>query len=285
MESQPQMTAELRKTIEYAWKNRINLPALSSSAEIREAIFDVIDRLNTGTLRAADKTDGQWLSVPWVRQAALLFMKMRDSAFTPATVTGISAIDFWDRELDRFSSFSHYDFVRHDLSITPPVIARRGSFIGKGVQLEPSFIDIAAYVDDDTAIGAWVSVGAGAQIGKGVHLSSGVTIEGSLHSFHARPAIIEDNCHIGANSSISESVIVEQNSILAAGVHIDLSTPVFDQENSLVLHGLVPAGSVVTMGTVLSENRKFSIMCAIIIRRIDARTRANTPVHELLRHP
>ena len=277
------MTDELQKTIEYAWKNRINLPALSSSAEIREAISEVIDRLNSGTLRVAEKTDGQWLASPWVRQAALLFMKMRENAFMPAALTGISSIDFWDRDLDRFSSFSQYDFVNQGLRITPPVIARRGSYIGRGVHLQPSFIDVGAYIDDDTTIDAWSSIGAGAQIGKNVHLCATVTVGGNLHSLHAQPAIIEDNCHIGANSTIAENVIIEQNSILAAGVHIDPSTPVFDQENNLILRGLVPAGSVVIPGTVLSGNEKYNIMSAIIVKRVDARMRANTPVFDLLR--
>ena len=277
------MIDELQKTIEDAWKNRINLPALSSSAEIREAIFEVISRLDAGTLRAAEKIGGQWLTNPWVKQAAMLFLKMRENAFMPAAVTGISSIDFWDRDLDRFSSWSQHDFARSGLHITPPVVARRGSYIGRAVHLQPCFIDMGVYVDDETHIDAWASVGAGAQIGKNVHLGAGVAIGGNLHAFQASPVIIEDNCHIGAHSSIAEGMIVEQNSILAPGTRIDPSTPVHDPENGLILRGRIPAGSVVVPGTVLPGNHTYHVTAAIIIRRIDARTRANTPIYELLR--
>jgi 2,3,4,5-tetrahydropyridine-2-carboxylate N-succinyltransferase len=201
----------------------------------------------------------------------------------PVGFTGIAAVDFQNKDLDRFSSYTHNDFVRNGLRITTPVIARRGSYIGQNVQLKPSFIDIGAFIDNGTTIEAWVSVGAGAQIGRNVHLCEGVTIEGNLESFHIDPAIIEDNCYISAHCSIAEGIIIEQSSVLAAGVHINPSTPIYDRENDLIMHGSVPAGSVVIPGTILAKNKKYSLSCAIIIRRVDARTRANASIHDLLR--
>ena len=277
------MTQDLQKTIEDAWKNRINLTALSSSVEIREAISEVIDRLDRGTLRIAEKQDGKWHVNQWAKQAVLLSFRMEENSAVPVGATGAHAMHFHDRHSSQLTTCTDADFSRGGFRAVQSAVTRRGSYIGKNVVMMSSFVDIGAYVDEGAIIDAWATVGPCAQIGKHVHLSGGVGIGGVLEPIQANPTIIEDNCFIGARSEIVEGVIVEENSVIAMGVYIGRSTRIYDRENDRILYGHIPSGSVVVPGSLPAENGKYSLYCAVIIKRVDAQTRAKTAIHDLLR--
>ncbi len=277
------MTQDLQKTIEDAWKNRVNLTALSSSAEIREAINEVITRLDEGSLRVAEKQHGEWIVNQWTKQAVLLSFRMEENISMPAGVSDAHAMHFYDRVSSKFATYTDADFSRSGLRVVPPAVARRGSFIGRNVVMMPSFVNIGAYIDEGSMIDTWATVGSCAQIGKNVHLSDGVGIGGVLEPMQANPTIIEDNCFVGARSEIIEGVIIEENSVISMGVYIGQSTRIYDRENERILYGRVPSGSVVVPGNLPSEDGKYSLYCAIIVKRIDAKTRAKTAINDLLR--
>ncbi|MCL1886662.1 MAG: 2,3,4,5-tetrahydropyridine-2,6-dicarboxylate N-succinyltransferase [Betaproteobacteria bacterium] len=277
------MKQDLQKTIEDAWKNRVNLTALSSSAEIREAINEVINRLDQGTLRIAEKHNGEWIVNQWAKQAILLSFRMEENVAMPVDTSGTYAMHFYDKVASKFAAYTEADFARSGFRVVPPAAARRGSFIGKNVVMMPSFVNIGAYVDEGTMIDTWATVGSCAQIGKNVHLSGGVGIGGVLEPMQANPTIIEDNCFIGARSEIVEGVIVEENSVISMGVYIGQSTRIYDRENDRIIYGRVPAGSVVVPGSLPSDNGKYSLYCAVIVKRVDAQTRAKTAINDLLR--
>lgn len=278
------MTQNLEQTIEDAWNNRTNLTALSSSAEIRNAINEVVTRLDQGTLRIAEKnSDGQWAVNQWAKKAVLLSFRLEENIAMPIGASGSPAMHFYDKVSSKFAAYTDADFVRGGFRVVPPAVARRGCFIGKNVVMMPSFVNIGAYVDEGTMIDTWATVGSCAQIGKHVHLSGGVGIGGVLEPVQANPTIIEDNCFIGARSEIVEGVIVEENSVISMGVYIGQSTRIYDRENDCILYGRVPAGSVVVPGNLPSEDGKYSLYCAVIVKRVDAQTRAKTAINDLLR--
>lgn len=277
------MTQELQKTIEHAWKNRINLAALSASTEIREAISEVIRKLDEGSLRVAEKHDGEWIVNQWTKQAVLLSFRMEENVSMPVGTSGANAMNFYDKVSSKFATYTDADFARGGFRVVPPAVARRGSYIGKNVVMMPSFVNIGAYVDEGTMIDTWATVGSCAQIGKNVHLSGGVGIGGVLEPMQANPTIIEDNCFIGARSEIVEGVIVEENSVISMGVYISQSTRIYDRENDQVLYGRVPSGSVVVPGNLPSKDGKYSLYCAVIVKRVDAQTREKTAINDLLR--
>ncbi|MCM1129203.1 MAG: 2,3,4,5-tetrahydropyridine-2,6-dicarboxylate N-succinyltransferase [Alistipes senegalensis] len=278
------MTQNLEQTIEDAWNNRINLTALSSSAEIRNAINEVVARLDQGTLRIAEKnSDGQWIVNQWAKKAVLLSFRLEENIAMPIGASGSPAMHFYDKVSSKFAAYTDADFARGGFRVVPPAVARRGCFIGKNVVMMPSFVNIGAYVDEGTMIDTWATVGSCAQIGKHVHLSGGVGIGGVLEPVQANPTIIEDNCFIGARSEIVEGVIVEENSVISMGVYIGQSTRIYDRENDCILYGRVPAGSVVVPGNLPSEDGKYSLYCAVIVKRVDAQTRAKTAINDLLR--
>lgn len=278
------MTHNLEQTIEDAWKNRINLTALSSSNEIRDAINTVITRLDEGTLRIAEKnSEGQWVVNQWAKKAVLLSFRMEENIAMPVGASGAPALHFYDKVSSKFAAYTDADFARGGFRVVPPAVARRGCFLGKNVVMMPSFVNIGAYVDEGTMIDTWATVGSCAQIGKHVHLSGGVGIGGVLEPVQANPTIIEDNCFIGARSEIVEGVIVEENSVISMGVYIGQSTRIYDRENDCILYGRVPAGSVVVPGNLPSEDGKYSLYCAVIVKRVDAQTRAKTAINDLLR--
>ncbi|VVE28921.1 2,3,4,5-tetrahydropyridine-2,6-carboxylate N-succinyltransferase [Pandoraea communis] len=273
------MSQQLQTTIDQAWENRAEISAKSAPADVREAVAHIIAELDKGTLRVAQKQDGQWIVNQWIKKAVLLSFRLEDNAVMPAG--GFS--QFYDKVPSKFASYTAEDFARGGFRVVPPAVARRGSFIGKNVVLMPSYTNIGAYVDEGTMVDTWATVGSCAQIGKNVHLSGGVGIGGVLEPLQANPVIIEDNCFIGARSEVVEGVIVEENSVISMGVYLGQSTKIYDRETGEVHYGRVPAGSVVVPGNLPSKDGKYSLYCAVIVKKVDAQTRAKTAINDLLR--
>ncbi len=263
--------------IDAAWEKRTELTP--ASHEIKAAVLQVIDGLNTGALRVAEKINGEWHTHQWIKKAVLLSFRLEDNHVMPAG--GFS--QFYDKVPSKFADYTAADFQAGDFRVVPPAVARRGSFIGKNVVLMPSYVNIGAYVDEGVMVDTWATVGSCAQIGKNVHLSGGVGIGGVLEPLQANPTIIEDNCFIGARSEIVEGVIIEENSVISMGVYIGQSTKIYDRETGTVSYGRVPAGSVVVSGNLPSADGSHSLYCAVIVKKVDAKTRAKTGINELLR--
>ena len=273
------MTQQLQQTIDNAWEDRANVSAKSSPKEIVEAIEHVIDQLDKGQLRVATRQDvGQWTTHQWIKKAVLLSFRLRDN-----TVIRAGDLGFYDKVQTKFADLSEEDMRASGVRVVPPAVARRGSYVAKGVVMMPSFVNIGAYVDQGTMVDTWAAVGSCAQIGKNVHLSGGVGIGGVLEPMQNGPTIIEDNCFIGARSEVVEGVIVEENSVISMGVFIGQSTPIYDRATDTVSYGRVPAGSVVVSGSLPKADGKYSLYCAIIVKRVDAQTRAKTSLNDLLR--
>jgi 2,3,4,5-tetrahydropyridine-2-carboxylate N-succinyltransferase len=272
------MTQQLQQIIEQAWEDRANLSAKSAPAEIRDAVAHVLHGLDQGTLRVAQKDSGAWLVNQWIKKAVLLSFRLEDNAVMPA-----GPMQFYDKVPTKFANYGAEDFARGGFRVVPPAVARRGSYIAKNVVLMPSYVNIGAYVDEGTMVDTWATVGSCAQIGKNVHLSGGVGIGGVLEPMQAGPTIIEDNCFIGARSEIVEGVVVEENSVISMGVYIGQSTKIYDRATGEVTYGRIPAGSVVVSGSLPSADGKYSLYCAVIVKRVDAKTRAKTGINELLR--
>jgi 2,3,4,5-tetrahydropyridine-2-carboxylate N-succinyltransferase len=246
---------------------------------VREAVAHAIEQLDKGALRVAEKKDGDWVVNQWLKKAVLLSFRLEDNAPMPAG--GYS--QFYDKVPSKFAGYTAEDFAAGGFRVVPPAIARRGSFIAKNVVLMPSYTNIGAYVDEGTMVDTWATVGSCAQIGKNVHLSGGVGIGGVLEPLQANPVIIEDNCFIGARSEVVEGVIVEENSVISMGVYLGQSTKIYDRETREVTYGRIPAGSVVVAGNLPSKDGSHSLYCAVIVKKVDAKTRAKVGLNELLR--
>ena len=273
------MSQQLQQIIDTAWEDRANISVHSSSKEVRDAVEHVIGELDNGRLRVATREAvGQWTVHQWIKKAVLLSFRLRDNEMIQAGQLG-----FYDKVQTKFAGLSAEEMRVTGVRVVPPAIARRGSFIGKGTILMPSFVNIGAYVDDGTMVDTWAAVGSCAQIGKNVHLSGGVGIGGVLEPMQANPTIIEDNCFIGARSEVVEGVIVEENSVLSMGVYIGQSTPIYDRATGEVSYGRIPSGSVVISGTLPKDGGKYNLYAAIIVKRVDAQTRAKTSLNDLLR--
>lgn len=270
--------ARLEATINGAWETRTSLSPAAAPRDIREAVEGVIDLLDQGSIRVAEKIAGQWATHQWIKKAVLLSFRLRDNAPSRA-----GDLQYFDKVDTKFARYSEADFKAGGFRVVPPATARRGSFLAKNVVLMPSYVNIGAYVDEGTMVDTWATVGSCAQIGKNVHLSGGVGIGGVLEPVQANPTIIEDNCFIGARSEVVEGVIVEENAVLSMGVFIGQSTKVFDRETGEIFYGRVPAGAVVVPGSLPSKDGKYSLACAVIVKRVDAQTRAKTGINELLR--
>jgi 2,3,4,5-tetrahydropyridine-2,6-dicarboxylate N-succinyltransferase len=279
------MTQQLQNIIEQAWEDRASMSVQAAPAEVREAVAHVLGELDAGTLRVAQKDSGDWVVNQWVKKAVLLSFRLEDNAVMAAAggANGANSMQFYDKVPTKFANYSAADFAKGGFRVVPPAVARRGSFIGKNVVLMPSFVNIGAYVDEGTMVDAWATVGSCAQIGKNVHLSGGVGIGGVLEPMQANPTIIEDNCFIGARSEIVEGVIVEENSVISMGVYIGQSTKIYDRATGTVSYGRIPSGSVVVSGNLPSADGKYSLYCAVIVKRVDAQTRSKTGINELLR--
>ncbi len=273
------MTQQLQSIIDQAWENRANLSVSSAPAEVTEAVEHVIAQLNNGTLRVATRESvGQWTTHQWIKKAVLLSFRLKDNEVIKAGDLG-----FYDKVQTKFSNMDETGLKASGVRIVPPAVARRGSFLGRGVILMPSYVNIGAYVDEGTMVDTWATVGSCAQIGKNVHLSGGVGIGGVLEPMQAGPTIIEDNCFIGARSEVVEGVIVEENSVISMGVYIGQSTKIYDRATGTVTYGRIPSGSVVVSGNLPSADGKYSLYCAVIVKRVDAQTRAKTSLNDLLR--
>jgi len=272
------MTQQLQSIIDLAWDNRAALNTVNSP-EIREAVEETISQLNNGSLRVAERQAvGQWTVNQWVKKAVLLSFRLNDNKVMRAGELG-----FFDKVQTKFSHLDEAQMRATGVRVVPPAVARRGSYIAKNVILMPSFVNIGAYVDEGTMVDTWAAVGSCAQIGKNVHLSGGVGIGGVLEPMQANPTIIEDNCFIGARSEVVEGVIVEENSVLSMGVYIGQSTKIYDRATGEVTYGRVPAGSVVVSGNLPSTDGSYSLYCAVIVKKVDAQTRAKTSINDLLR--
>jgi 2,3,4,5-tetrahydropyridine-2-carboxylate N-succinyltransferase len=272
------MTQQLQTIIDQAWEQRAEITPGTHNPELRDAISHVLANLDCGKLRVAEKTSGSWVVNQWLKKAVLLSFRLEINATMHA-----GGMQFYDKVPTKFANYTEADFIKGGFRVVPPAVARRGSFIGKNVVLMPSYVNIGAYVDEGAMVDTWATVGSCAQIGKNVHLSGGVGIGGVLEPMQANPTIIEDNCFIGARSEIVEGVIVEENSVISMGVYIGQSTKIYDRATGEVSYGRVPAGSVVVSGNLPSEDGKYSLYCAVIVKRVDAQTRSKTSINELLR--
>ena len=275
----PVMTQQLQQTIEAAWEDRANLSPAQAPAEVREAVEHVISELNNGKLRVATRESvGQWTVHQWIKKAVLLSFRLKDNEQIQA-----GSLGFYDKVQTKFSHLSAAELKEAGVRIVPPAVARRGSYIAKGAILMPSYVNIGAYVGEGTMVDTWATVGSCAQIGANCHLSGGVGIGGVLEPLQAGPTIIEDNCFIGARSEVVEGVVIEENSVLSMGVFIGQSTPIYDRATDSVSYGRVPAGSVVVAGNLPKPGGKYSTYAAIIMKKVDAKTRSTTSLNDLLR--
>jgi 2,3,4,5-tetrahydropyridine-2,6-dicarboxylate N-succinyltransferase len=269
---------DAQRVIEETWEKRADLSPAKAPRELREAVNEVIGALDAGRLRVAEKRGGEWITHEWIKKAVLLSFRLEDNRVLEGGATR-----YYDKVATKFATYDQAAFSRGGFRVVPPAMARRGAYIARNVVLMPSYVNIGAYVDEGTMVDTWATVGSCAQIGKNVHLSGGVGIGGVLEPLQANPVIIEDNCFIGARSEIVEGVIVEQNSVISMGVFIGQSTRIFDRASGKVLYGRVPAGSVVVAGTLPGVDGKCALYCAVIVKTVDAKTRAKTSLNELLR--
>jgi len=273
------MTQQLQQIIDNAWEDRANLSAKSAPKEVVDAVDAAITGLNNGSLRVATRDGvGQWTTHQWLKKAVLLSFRLNDNVAMHAGDLG-----FYDKVQTKFSKLDDAAMAQAGVRVVPPAVARRGSFISKGAVLMPSYVNIGAFVGENTMVDTWATVGSCAQIGANVHLSGGVGIGGVLEPLQANLTIIEDNCFIGARSEVVEGVIVEENSVISMGVYIGQSTKIYDRATGEVTYGRIPAGSVVVSGNLPSDDGKYSLYCAVIVKRVDAKTRAKTSLNDLLR--
>jgi 2,3,4,5-tetrahydropyridine-2,6-dicarboxylate N-succinyltransferase len=265
-----------KDTIEAAWEGRNALGPGNTPKALRAAIEEAIAGLDSGKLRVAEKAAGQWITHQWLKKAVLLSFRLEDNRVIEGGATR-----YYDKVASKFGP--SFDFAAAGFRVVPPAMVRRGAHIARNAVLMPSYVNIGAYVDEGTMVDTWATVGSCAQIGKNVHLSGGVGIGGVLEPIQGNPVIIEDNCFIGARSEVVEGVIVEENSVLSMGVFIGQSTRIYDRTTGEIRYGRVPAGSVVVSGTLPSADGKYALYCAVIVKKVDGRTRAKTSLNELLR--
>jgi 2,3,4,5-tetrahydropyridine-2-carboxylate N-succinyltransferase len=269
----------LQAVIEGAWDDRARISPAAAPAEVRTAVSEVIDQLDAGKLRVAEKKDGQWIVHQWIKKAVLLSFRLHDNRLLEAG----GYTRFYDKVPGKFAGYGEADFQAGGFRVVPPAMVRKGAFIGRNVVLMPSYVNIGAYVDEGTMVDTWATVGSCAQIGKNVHLSGGVGIGGVLEPLQANPTIIGDNCFIGARSEIVEGVIVEDDCVISMGVYIGASTRIYDRETGQIHYGRVPSGAVVVPGSLPAKDGSHSLYCAVIVKRVDAQTRAKTAINDLLR--
>ena len=272
------MNQTLETVIEQAWEARADVRPDTASEEVRNAVEAVIEGLDRGTQRVAEKTADGWQVNQWIKKAVLLSFRLQENRLMDA-----GAMRFYDKVAGKFDHYDERDFAEAGFRVVPAATARRGAYIGRDVVLMPSFVNIGAYVGEGTMVDTWATVGSCAQIGRNVHLSGGVGIGGVLEPLQANPTIIEDNCFIGARSEVVEGVIVEENSVLAMGVFLSQSTRIYDRTTGEIIYGRVPSGSVVVPGSLPAADGSHSLACAVIVKRVDAQTRAKTSINDLLR--
>ena len=265
--------------IEAAWDARDALNA-NTKGEVREAVDEALALLDSGAARVAEKFQGEWVVHQWLKKAVLLSFKLNDMALIDG---GPGGAVWWDKVPSKFEGWDAAKFKQAGFRAVPGAIVRRSAFIAKNVVLDAVFVNIGAFVDEGTMVDTWTTVGSCAQIGKNCHLSGGVGIGGVLEPMQATPTIIEDNCFIGARSEVAEGVIVGEGSVLSMGVYLGQSTKIIDRETGEIFTGKVPPYSVVVAGNLPGAPGKPSLYCAVIVKRVDAKTRSKTSINELLR--
>ena len=270
--------ADLAAQIDAAFKERLTLSPASAPPDIVEAVQQALDLLDTGVVRVAEKVGGTWRVHEWLKKAVLLSFRLFDNAPMDAGYTR-----FYDKVGLKYAHYDAERFRADGVRVVPPAVVRRGAFVARNAVLMPSYVNIGAYVGEGTMVDTWATVGSCAQIGRNVHLSGGVGIGGVLEPLQASPTIIEDGCFIGARSEVVEGVIVEEGAVLSMGVFVGQSTRIYDRERDEVTYGRVPAGAVVVPGTLPAPNGKYGLACAVIVKRVDAQTRAKVGINELLR--
>lgn len=269
----------LQSIIEGAFEDRASLTPQNAPDEIRQAVNEVISRLNDGTARIAEKIHHEWIVHQWLKKAVLLYFRLHEND----VINGAFA-QFFDKVPLKFQGLTKTQMEASGVRIVPPAIAREGSYIAPNTILMPSYVNIGAYIDSGTLVDTWATVGSCAQIGKNVHLSGGAGIGGVLEPLQANPTIIEDNCFIGARSEVVEGVIVEEGSVISMGVFLGQSTRIYHRETGEITYGRIPAGSVVVPGNLPGTDGKYSLYCAVIVKQVDAKTRSKTSLNELLRN-
>jgi 2,3,4,5-tetrahydropyridine-2-carboxylate N-succinyltransferase len=272
------MSEALQRTIDEAWERREEIGA--GDAEVREAVEAAVRLLDSGEARVAEKGPDGWTVNQWLKKAVLLSFRLAPMAAIPG---GPGGAHWWDKVPSKFEGWGHEAFAAAGFRAVPGAIVRRGAFIGRNAVLMPSFVNIGAHVGEGTMVDTWATVGSCAQIGSNVHISGGTGIGGVLEPLQAGPVIVEDNCFIGARSEVAEGVVVEEGAVISMGVFIGASTKIVDRESGEVFMGRVPSYSVVVPGTLPAKDGGPSLACAVIVKRVDARTRAKTGINELLR--
>lgn len=270
---------QLQSIIEAGFNDRAKLSPQNAPADIKNAVSEIIELLDAGKLRIAEKIGNQWQVHEWLKKAVLLYFRLHENEVMRGSMT-----QHFDKVPLKYSNHSHDEFVAGGVRIVPPATARKGAFIAAGTILMPSYVNIGAYIDTGTMIDTWATVGSCAQIGKNVHISGGAGIGGVLEPLQAKPTIIEDNCFIGARSEIVEGVIVEEGAVISMGVFIGQSTRIYHRETGEIIYGRVPQGSVVVSGSLPSKDGKYNLYCAVIVKQVDAKTREKVGLNELLRN-
>ena len=273
------MTDQLAATIDSAWDSRATV-SIATQGAVRDAVEAALGLLDCGQARVAEKVDGAWQVNQWLKKAVLLSFRLNAMAEIPG---GPGGAPWWDKVDSKFLGWDAARFAEAGFRAVPGCIVRRGAFIAPGAVLMPSFVNLGAYVGEGTMIDNWATVGSCAQIGRNVHISGGTGIGGVLEPLQAGPVIIEDDCFIGARSEVAEGVVVEQGAVLSMGVFLGASTKIVDRATGEVMYGRVPAYSVVVPGAMPSDKGGPSLACAVIVKRVDERTRSKTSVNELLR--
>lgn len=270
--------SDLKSVIEAAFEQRASITPATVTAEVKAAVTAAIELLDSGKARVAEKVAGEWVTHQWLKKAVLLSFRINDNQVMDGAENR-----FFDKVPMKFADYTHERFVAEGVRVVPPAAVRKGSFIDKNVVLMPSYVNIGAYVGEGTMVDTWATVGSCAQIGKNVHLSGGVGIGGVLEPLQANPTIIEDNCFIGARSEVVEGVIIGEGAVLSMGVYISQSTRIYDRETGEITYGRVPAGAVVVPGSIPSKDGTHSLYAAIIVKKVDAQTRAKVGINALLR--
>jgi len=268
----------LQSTIEQAFEERQTLSIETASPELITAVNEVLSCLDSGQYRVAEKINEQWVVHQWIKKAVLLSFRLY-----PNQVIDSGFCQFYDKVPLKYNNYTEEQFKQTGVRVVPHAMVRKGAYIANNCVLMPSYVNIGAYIDEGVMVDTWATVGSCAQIGKNVHLSGGVGIGGVLEPLQANPTIIEDNCFIGARSEVVEGVIVERNSVLSMGVYLGQSTKIYNRLTGEITYGRIPAGSVVVAGSLPSEDKSYSLYCAVIVKQVDEKTRAKVSINELLR--
>jgi 2,3,4,5-tetrahydropyridine-2-carboxylate N-succinyltransferase len=264
--------------IEAGWESRNQGNEIRGDDDLTAAVNEAMDLLDSGEVRIADKSTGEWMVNQWLKKAVLLSFHLNDSDVIPGSHT-----NYFDKVALKYAGFDKGQFEESGVRVVPDALVRKGAYVASNVVLMPSYVNVGAYVDSGTLVDTWATVGTCAQIGKNVHLSGGVGIGGVLEPVQAGPTIIEDDCFIGARSEVVEGVIVEQGSVISMGVFIGKSTRIYNRESGEISYGRIPAGSVVVSGSLPADDGSHSLYCAVIVKQVDEKTRAKTSLNDLIR--